>query len=119
MTRPCPECGAQFEPSHHLQKFCTADHRVAFARKTADRGELLTALAQTWRKGRHARGDAKAVPAWAFTQLCALLDAWNAEDAACGRDTSIAVQDRMRAGWAAADQAARRNRRNRPSVSPP
>lgn len=98
--RTCPECGAAFTAHHGRQVFCTAAHKAAFDARNKARGMLAVPLIQTWRKGRHRRNPDGV---FAFGELCALGDAWNAEDAAAGRQPAIVTAGRRARGWKAVD----------------
>ena len=100
-TRTCPQCGEPFEPHHHRQEFCTPAHASAFHDIDKVRGKVMTALVQTWRANRHKRGDG--LGKYAFAEMCALADAYNAEDRKTGRKPHLAVARKRARGWSAAD----------------
>lgn len=88
MSRPqrhCAECGAPF-PVRGRKLFCSQAHAIAFNNRQLARGQAVMGVAQAWRAGRHPKSDAERQAAGeAFRQLCRLIDAYNAEDAAAGR----------------------------------
>jgi len=100
MTKPCPNCGVAFAGSRRSQVFCGATCRADFYDVQAIRGKVALPLLQTWRRGKRGASEAST---YAFAQLCALADKWNAEDAATGRDPSRIVQGKMDSAWRAVD----------------
>lgn len=104
-NRICPECSAPFKATHGRQAFCTGAHQRAFHDRDRVRGLALVPLLQAWRAAR-GRGKASEIGKYAFAQLCALTDIYNAEDKAAGRNPSHLIATRRREGWAAADLAA-------------
>lgn len=96
----CPNCGKPFTGSRASQVFCGAPCRVDFYDVQAVRGKLSTPFLQTWRRGKHGSSGAST---YAFAQLCALADKWNAEDREAGRDPSLIVVQKQAAQWRAAD----------------
>lgn len=101
--RVCPECGVSFAPHHVAQAFCTPVHKTAFHNRNMKRGQVLLPLAQIYRQGKRGRTEDRA---YAFGEMCRLLDAWNAEDAKAGRSPESVVARKRAAGWTAADLAA-------------
>lgn len=99
---PCPNCGAGFTPGRRSQTFCKATCRTAFYDVQAIRGKVALPFLQTWRRGKRGASDAST---YAFAQLCALADKWNAEDAAAGRDPAGIVRGKMDSAWRAVDLA--------------
>lgn len=94
----CGECG-QPCPSPKA-RFCTPAHRFAFHNRMKARGQSLAPLVMAWRMGRGSGGAAK----YAFTELCALADRWNAEDRAAGRiGAADFISTKMLMGWKACD----------------
>lgn len=83
----CAECGKSFVPSNHLNvKFCPGACRATFHDRERKRGRVLVKLGQAMRMGRNTRNPEKrAIAAWAFAELCAVLDTYNQEDAVVGR----------------------------------
>lgn len=80
--------------------FCTAAHKDAFHNRQAKRGKIMMPLILAWRGGR----GQKDVSKWAWAQVAALADKWNAEDKAAGRTPMINyVVPKMRRNWSAAD----------------
>jgi hypothetical protein len=106
--RICPECSEHFIAHHGRMRFCTPAHQAAFHERNKTRGKMLLPFVLVWRGGRGGGGQGTSDEAkYAFAQVCALADIYNAEDRAAGRKPSLIVADRRRAGWAAADAAGR------------
>jgi protein-arginine kinase activator protein McsA len=86
----CPECGKAFAPKHHRQRFCTDAEKRSFNDRERIRGRVMVKLAQSWRLGRSTKNpEKKAVASFALSELCALADAYNQEDAAAGRLSAL------------------------------
>lgn len=105
----CLNCGVGFTRTHHRQAgFHDRKCQTDFHNRNRARGQSLVTLAQAWRMGRNAKGkSAKAVraretAAWAFSEMCRLLDHHNADDKAAGRPGGIAVVQRQTA-WGLLD----------------
>lgn len=96
----CPECGVAFKATHHLRVFCCSRHQIAYHVRSAQRGKVLLPLAQVWRTGKRGKTEARA---YAFGEVCALLDQWAAEDKAAGRRPDVLVDIKHRTGWRAVD----------------
>lgn len=94
----CPECGAAFTRTHHLQRFCTSAHKVAFNNRELARGKSMVSLAQAWRAARGSKdpADREAARA-AFAKLCRLVDAANTEDRLAGRANALRLYRRREA----------------------
>lgn len=97
--RVCPECGETFTATHHAQGFCTTDHQQAFHNLMAKRGKVMTSLVLSWRRGRGSSDVAK----YAFEQMSALADIYNAEDVAAGRRPGLVVERKRATMWQAVD----------------
>lgn len=95
--RTCPECGVTFQPKNGRQTFCTTAHKRHFWHLMAHRGQMLTPFALTHRAGKH--GAHATLASWSRTQYCALLDRWNAEDKAAGRNPALTVLAKQDAAW--------------------
>lgn len=98
----CPNCSKSFVGSRASQVFCSAKCRTDFYDVQAIRGKVALPFLQTWRRGKRGASDAST---YAFAQLCALADKWNAEDAAAGRDPLGIVRGKMDNAWRAVDLA--------------
>lgn len=98
--RVCPQCGAAFKAHHGKQQFCQPAHQGAFHDINAKRGKVLLPLIASWRSGK--RG-VSADSSYAFAEMARLADRWAAEDKAVGRDPSLIVAAKRKAGWSAAD----------------
>ena len=96
----CPGCGTDFEPPHHSCVFCAGSCQQAFADLSAIRGKVMLPLIQTWRAHRK---PTTTEARYAFQQLCALADMYNAQDKASGRRPDLLVARKMAAMWCAAD----------------
>jgi len=99
-ARTCPECGAGFTAHHGRQLFCTPGHQTAFHQRNARRGKVALPLLQVWRRGKNGRTEDTA---YAFQQLCALADMWNAEDRTAGRRPDLTVTTKRLSLWNFAD----------------
>lgn len=98
--RKCQECGEAFRAWHSDASFCSAAHRTAFHNRAAKRGKVAIPIMLAWRGKRGQGATAK----YAFEQMSALADKWNAEDRAAGRPPMYsAVEKKRRAGWRAVD----------------
>lgn len=104
-NRICPQCGVAFVATHGRQGFCTGEHQKAFHETNKVRGQLALPLLQSWRLSKNGSNDDRR---FAFAQLCALADIWNAEDKEAGRRPELIVRARRLDGWAAADTIPRR-----------
>lgn len=82
----CPECGVSFSPKHHRQRFCNDTEKQAFNDRERVRGRVTGKLIQAWRLGRNTKNpEKKAIARFALSEICALGDIFNQEDAAAGR----------------------------------
>lgn len=102
-NRRCPECGEPFRATHGRQAFCSTAHKETFHNRKQKRGKVVMSLAQVWRAGKNGKGGDNA--RYAFAEMCALLDKWNAEDKAAGRRPDIEVSSRRANMWSASDLA--------------
>jgi hypothetical protein len=98
--KQCPECGATFAPRSGRQMFCSIEHKVAFHRLMANRGQLMLPLSWAWQAGNRS-GDRHA--AWSRGQQDALLRRWVREDKAAGRDPSILTRLKQETKWSHVD----------------
>ena len=96
----CPECGVEFTRTQNRQVFCTTAHKTKFYNVQAKRGITMGPLLQAWRLGKNGRSENAS---WAFGQVCAMIDIWNAEDRACGRRSDLIVTAKREIRWAACD----------------
>jgi hypothetical protein len=91
----CPECGSIVpQPSRgRARTFCDNNDvcKQAHANRRAVRGKALVSLAMAWRVDRGSGGTAKA----AFSQMCEMLDAWNAEDREANRPRADLYADML------------------------
>lgn len=55
------------------------------------------------RRGGNGRREATELSRYARRELAALLDRWNAEDAACGRNVAAGIMEKMERRWKACD----------------
>ena len=101
-NRVCPECGAGFVAHHGRQRFCQSAHQTAFHGRNKQRGQVLLPLAQVFRMGKRGKTVDRA---FAFGEMCRLLDMWNAEDKDSGRRPELVVTVKRRKGWTAADMS--------------
>ena len=98
--RTCQECGTVFRHWHADANFCTRAHGTAFHNRSAKRGKVLIPILLSWR-GKRGSGD---LAKYAFGELCAAADLWNAEDRKAGRPPMYPMIERKRrAGWKAVD----------------
>lgn len=99
--RACPECAKAFLGPRDA-KFCTPECKTSFHNRMKARGQAAIPLLLAWRGGKSRRGDPSA--AYAFAQLCALADIWNAQDRTAGRIApGDYIKGKMDAGWRAVD----------------
>lgn len=98
--RVCPECGEPFTATHGRQVFCAPAHKATFNNLMKARGQIITALAQTWRTSKRGASDDTT---YAFKEMCSYLDACNVEDARTGRNVGLIVSAKREACWRAAD----------------
>lgn len=80
----CPECGGPVERKSKKGPrpiFCCEAHKVAFQNRMIVRGRVLAPFVMGWRIDRGSGEIAKE----AFSQLCSIVDRFNAEDAKAGR----------------------------------
>lgn len=100
MTKICPECGADFIPHNGRQVFCSVEHKRAFHRLMANRGQALLPLALAWRDG--SRGGCE-LAKWSRTQKDGLLGRWNREDREAGRNPALVAGIKRAAKWSYVD----------------
>lgn len=100
LQNTCAECGDTFTPAKAAQSFCCAAHRQSFHHRNAVRGQAAIPLLQVMRTSKNGRTE---LTAYAWRELCALGDIWNAEDRKAGRTPAIPVEAKMDAGWRAVD----------------
>lgn len=86
--RLCPECAA---PVPRGALYCAPVCRHTFHNRMSKRGRVILPVALGWR-GKRGTGD---VAKRAFAELCAYLDACNAEDFAAGRPPMIRYLEAM------------------------
>lgn len=96
----CAECGVSFPAKRGSRSFCCAAHRQAFHKRNANRGQAALPFLQVMRASKNGRTE---LTAYAWRELCALGDIWNAEDRAAGRSPAITVEAKMALGWRAVD----------------
>lgn len=99
--RTCAECGEAFKGPRDA-RFCTTAHRNAYHNRAMKRGKVAMPLVLAWRNGKNKSG--REVGSWAFRELCAAADMWNAEDRKAGRMMAWDfVRPKMAEGWKALD----------------
>lgn len=99
--RICPECGVSFHTTHPTKRFCSNEHRQAFANREAAEGKVIASYAKAWRLKRGGKGVGKE----AFAELCRILDDFNARDRAEGRPPVTGyVSTLLASGYTAADR---------------
>lgn len=98
--RICPQCGSDYVAHHGRQNFCTTICKTTFHDTNAKRGKVAMAFVQTWRTGK--RGATEDT-SFAFTQLCKMLDTWNAQDRERGRKPELVVRGKREQCWDASD----------------
>jgi hypothetical protein len=92
--RSCAECGQPFKPSRFHQSFCCPAHKVAFQNRAAVEGRAIIALAKAWRASRNRREDS-ALGSQCLSELCTILDEFNARDREAGRPAAQAYAKRL------------------------
>lgn len=83
-NHPCPECGGEVPPSTgpgRARVFCTQAHKQAHNNRMASRGKALAKIAMGWRVARGSGPAGKLL----FSEMTAMLDAFNSEDFAAKR----------------------------------
>lgn len=90
----CAECGGRFPKNRPQQQFCCPAHKTAYQNRLAVQGRAVVAFAKAWRSGRNlGKGpeaeDQREVARQALSELCAILDSFNAEDKAAGRPNPL------------------------------
>lgn len=89
-SRSCTDCGGEFKTQDLRKLFCSTACKTAKGNRDTVRGKPLMVLAQAWRQGRSTKDPVKKRAARvAFSELCRMLDACNAEDAAAGRRPAL------------------------------
>lgn len=101
--RVCPECAEEYTTDKVDQSFCGASCKADFHNRSSKIGRVLVPLAQAWRAGRNAKGGTakaralRASAARAFGDMCAAIDAANADDNKAGRMPKLDyLRDRAR-----------------------
>lgn len=82
--RLCPECKmpvARKSPKGRAPKFCSPAHAQAYNNRLLQEGAALVAFAKGWRVDRGSGPIAKDC----LTEMCAILDHFNARDLEAGR----------------------------------
>lgn len=93
--RRCPETGVTFETTGKDRQFATDQAKADFHNRSSKIGRKLIPVAMAWRMGRNAKGNSpqaralRASAAWAFGQMCKLLDEAITEDRLAGRMTKL------------------------------
>jgi hypothetical protein len=100
--RMCAQCGSEIESKDPRKMFCDKACKVAFHNLSLVRAGALLPLLQVWRAGR-LKGGNKALSSYAFREACALIDGYNAQDRASGRNPEPSVQGKMDECWRAGD----------------
>lgn len=80
----CPECGGpvvRSSPKGRMPVFCSKEHKVSHQNRHVNEGRAMAALVKAWRIDRGSGEIAKE----AFSQLCQMVDAFNAADSEAGR----------------------------------
>lgn len=90
----CAECGERFHINRPQQQFCCPAHAKAFQNRMLSEGRAVVALAKAWRAGRNLGNGPEAeenreVARQALSELCAILDGFNAADKAAGRPNPL------------------------------
>jgi hypothetical protein len=90
----CAECGTRFHKVRPHQQFCSTAHAKSFQNRQNVEGRAVVALAKAWRAGRNlGKGqDAEAqreVARQALSELCAILDGFNAADKQASRPNPL------------------------------
>ena len=89
MTKQCPECGAPIAPRPAGKRgqaptFCCTAHQTAFQQRQFQQGRAIIALAKAWRSSRNRKED-RETGAAALSEMSAILDSFNFDDAKAGR----------------------------------
>jgi hypothetical protein len=90
----CAECGCRFHKVRPQQQFCSSAHKTAFQNRQNVEGRAVVALAKAWRAGRNLGKGPEAesqreVARQALSELCSILDSFNAADKADGRPNPL------------------------------
>ena len=95
----CLACGEVFTATHNRQtKYCPAHSATKHHDKLKVRGRQMVELAQCWRANRGTSDPTKKqIARYAFNELCALADLYNAEDRAAG--VGHAATESVRRMW--------------------
>jgi hypothetical protein len=86
--RPCPECGAPFEPRVRNQLFCSTAHNTAWNNRATARGRVLTPLsivARITRNGSRGSPEDREAGRQASNLHNTLIQRYRDEDRAAGR----------------------------------
>ena len=90
--RDCPNCGGPYSRGPRgTRRFCSTPCQVEFNNRLKAEGMVIVALAKAWRKGRGKAG----VPKAAFSELCTILDHFNAQDVKAGRGSILDYADQL------------------------
>lgn len=101
MTK-CPEClaPAGVTSNGRAKVFCSPKHKRDFHNRMYQRGFMSAGLLQAWRASRGKSLVAK----WAYREMAALGDLWNAEDRTAGRMSQAEyLATKANADWRAID----------------
>ena len=99
----CAECGASFTKARAWSAFCSPACRTASNDRDRVQGRALVKLGKAMRLARNVKGSSpeavelRAVGAWAFNEMCALLDDYAREDVKAGRPSALLYAAQVRA----------------------
>ena len=90
----CAECGERFHINRPQQQFCCPAHNKAFQNRMLSEGRAVVALAKAWRAGRNlGKGpdaeEGREIARQVLSEMCAILDGFNAADKAAGRPNPL------------------------------
>lgn len=108
----CAECGATFATTRSNARFCTKEHRVAFARRSEKEGALVIAFVKAWiaGKGGGHRGSHPVVGP-CMTEITSIVRDLLERDREAGRPSPIGYAESLLAESKYIDRKPKRPRR--------
>lgn len=105
--RPCAECGDLFHAVRHMQQFCSPQCKRVFHERAVLEGRAIVALVKAWRGSRNRREDGP-LGSQCLSEICSIVDGFNAADREAGRPAPQLYAKRALAAGRYVDRARRK-----------
>lgn len=102
----CPECGNLFNRNRPQQEFCSTAHAKSFQNRQLTEGRAVVALLKAWRASRNKKENGP-LGAQCLSEVCTILDSFNAADREAGRPNAIVYGKRLLSSGRYIDRARR------------